>query len=138
MSCSAAVQDFCILHNDMEGWGVVPRDVVNALTPEKAVKHAKKMLMRDCRMRVYMPQDNQHGAMYLCNQAQVNLADGNSSGASLFLLLPLQTTVMSSYCSPFHHVSCNYDSGLCIIQPGIMYVELLSVLQNGHQRTTNH
>ena len=84
----AAVQDFYILHNDIEGWGPVPRDVVNALTPEKAVKHARKMLTRDCRMRIFMPKDNHHGAMYLCNQAQVNLADGNSSGTSP-LLLPL-------------------------------------------------
>ena len=70
----------------MESWGSVPRDVVNALTPEKAVKHAKKMLTRDCRMRVYMPKDSQHGAMYLCHQAQVNLADSNTGGTSLFLL----------------------------------------------------
>ena len=74
----------------METWGPVPRDVVNALTPEKAVKHAKKMLTRDCRMRVYMPKDSQHGAMYLCNQAQVNLADSNSGGESLSLLPTLR------------------------------------------------
>lgn len=81
----AAVQDFCYLHEDIcQNWGQVPQAVLHALVPERAVEHSKKMLPRDYRMRIFMPKDCQHGAMYLCQQAQVDLANSARCGTSPF------------------------------------------------------
>ena len=96
----AAVQDFCYLHEDIcQNWGPVPQVVINALVPDKAVEHSRKMLPRDYRMRIFMPKDCQHGAMYLCQQAQVDLADSTRAGTSLF-----------AYCTA---VDCCQDAKAC-------------------------
>lgn len=90
----AAVQDFCYLCEDMGTWGPVPHAVISALVPEKTVKHSKKMLPRDYRMRIFMPKDCQHGAMYLCEQAHVDLANSAHGGTFLFLQLLLTPVMM--------------------------------------------
>ena len=71
----------------MKSWVGVPRTVRNALTPEVTVRHAEKMLPKDSRMRIFWPKDSQHGAMYLCQQGQVDLADSSSGGTLLDICL---------------------------------------------------
>ena len=78
--CFAAVEDFCELVHEMESWGQVPRQLRTALAPESAVRHAKKMLGRDDRMPVFMAEHSQYGAMYLCQQAHIDLAEASTSG----------------------------------------------------------
>lgn len=78
----AAVQDFIQLHMQMESWGQVPVALRRALTPDRTVRHTYKMLVRDYRMRIFMPRDSQYGAMYLCQQAHVDLAHSSTGGTS--------------------------------------------------------
>lgn len=83
----AAVEEFRQLHREMEGWGQVPRELRNALTPEKAVRHAEGMLAKDERMRVFKPEGSCYGALYLCQQAHVDLATATKTGGMLILLM---------------------------------------------------
>lgn len=67
----------------MESWGQVPTELRRALTPVKMVRNSCKMLVRDYRMRIFRPDDSQCGAMYLCKQAHVDLADSSRSGTPI-------------------------------------------------------
>ena len=95
----------------------MPKDVRNSLVPEKAVKHAKKMLTRDYRMRIFMPKDCYNGAMYLCKQGHVDLANSTCGGTFLLYITLLGTSAMSQYSTLFVFI--------CVF--------LHWLLQNGHQ-----
>lgn len=98
--CVAAVEEFLQLRREMKSWVGVPRAVRTALTPEATVKHAEKMLPKDCRMRIFWPKGSQHGAMYLCHQAHVDLANSSSGGTSLLFQShgPSQRHMLASIC----------------------------------------
>ena len=85
--CIAAAEELLQLYQEMKSWVGVPRAVRNALTPEATVRHAEKMLPKDSRMRIFWPQDSQHGAMFLCKQAHVDLGDSSSGGRLPFICL---------------------------------------------------
>lgn len=78
----------------MEGWGQVTREVRQALTSDKAVKHAEKMVGKDNRMRVFKPKGSPCGAKHLCQQAHVDLAAaGKSDGMFIFSQLQLGSCI---------------------------------------------
>lgn len=80
--CLAAAEELLQLYLEMKSWVGVPRTVRNALTPEPTMRHAEKMLPKDSRLRIFWPKDSHHGAMYLCHQGHVDLADSSTGGMS--------------------------------------------------------
>ena len=84
--CAATAEELLQLHLEMKSWVGVPRTVRNSLTPEATVRHAEKMLPKDSRLRIFWPKDSQHGAMYLCHQGHVDLADSTTAGVFLFFI----------------------------------------------------
>ena len=109
----AAVEDFRQLHREMEGWKQVPREVRTALTPERAVRHAEKMLGKDNRMRVFKPRGSQYGAMFLCQQAHVDLVTACKSAGRFLSSMPalLETVAILQCC--VCAVTMLHSSGPC-------------------------
>lgn len=105
----AAAEELLQLHGEMKSWVGVPRTVRTALTPEATVKHAEKMLPKDFRMRIFWPKDGHHGAMYLCHQGHVDLADISSGGTALLCICLLQSC---GYCR------CRMPAMFCVCAPG--------------------
>ena len=93
------------MYQEMKSWGPVPRPVRAALTPEKAVEHAEKMLPRDFRMRIFWPQDSQNGAMYLCKQGHVDLANYSSGSKTSICHLQLHDC-----CRPLVFSLCRFGT----------------------------
>lgn len=96
----AAVEEFLQLHNSLKSWAGVSNNLKKALTPDASVEHAMKMLGPDDRMRVFMSADSHWGAMYFCNQAQIDWASFSSinSSAGKVLLFPFESPALVYRC----------------------------------------
>ena len=78
----AAVEEFLQLYESIKNCSLVSKTLKNGLTPEATVEHAKTMLGRDDRMRLFVLAEARHGAMFACTQAKVNVVGGSPSGAN--------------------------------------------------------